>query len=319
MPEFVVWQWVVFSAIVAVLLLLDLLVFHRHDHAPTLRESVGWTVFWIGVAAAFNGLVWWWRGSEQAMAFLSGYVVEKALSMDNVFVFAVIFGFFRVPLMYQHRVLYWGILGAIFLRLAFVLAGVQLIRHFEWVLPLFGLLLIYTAFRLALHADSEVHPEKNPLLRLARRFLRVSRGDHQQHGHAFFAREGGRLCITPLLLVLIVVESSDVVFAVDSIPAIFGITTDPFIVFTSNIFAILGLRALYFVLAGVIEMFRYLHYGLSAVLGFIGLIMVGDWWFEEKLLPTWTKLLVIAVLLVVSVAASLAVGKKEKGEMMNDE
>ena len=238
----------------AVLLALDLLVFHRHDRVPSLRESAGWTVFWCSLAAAFNGLVWWGLGREAGMAFLTGYVIEWSLSMDNVFVFAVIFRFFQVPVQYQYRVLFWGILGAIVLRLAFVLAGTQLIRHFDWVLPLFGLLLIYTARRLAWQAGGEVHPEKSLVLRAARRLLPVSRGDHHQHGNAFFVREDGRLCITPLFLVLLVVESTDVLFAVDSVPAIFGITLDPFIVFTSNIFAILGLRALYFLLAGAISL-----------------------------------------------------------------
>jgi tellurite resistance protein TerC len=315
LPEAIVWQWAIFAAVVGSLLLLDLLVFHRHDHIPSLRESTGWTIFWIGTAIAFNGLVLWWRGGEQALAFLTGYVVEKALSMDNVFVFAVIFRFFGIPLQYQYRVLYWGILGAIVLRLAFVMAGVQLIHYFDWVLPAFGVLLIYAAFRLALHADSEVHPDKNPLLRLARRFFRVSQGHHQQHGHAFFAREGGRLCVTPMFLVLLVVESSDVMFAVDSIPAVFAISKDPFIVFTSNIFAILGLRALYFLLAGVIERFRHLHYGLSAVLAFVGLSMIADYFFaspEGHLVPTWAKLAVIAALLAISILASLA-AKREEG------
>ena len=303
MPEAVVWQWAVFAALVGGLLTLDLAVFHRRDRAASLAESAGWTAFWIATAVAFNSLVWWWRGGEQALAYLTGYVVEKALSMDNVFVFAVIFGFFGVPLKYQYRVLYWGILGAIVLRLAFVLAGVELIQHFEWVLPAFGALLIYAAVRLAWQADQEVEPERNPLLRLARRFLRVSRGDHRQHGHAFLAREGGRLCITPMLLVLLVVESSDLMFAVDSIPAVFAITKDPFLVFTSNIFAILGLRALYFLLAGVIQRFRHLHYGLSAVLAFVGLNMTADYFWAEPdghLMPTWAKLLVIAALLAVS-------------------
>jgi tellurite resistance protein TerC len=309
----VVWQWIVFATVVVVLLALDLFVFHRHDHVPTLRESTGWTLFWIAVAMLFNGLVWWWHGTESALAFLTGYVVEKALSMDNVFVFAVIFRYFQVPLQYQYRVLYWGILGAIVMRLLFVLAGVELINHFDWVLPLFGVFLVYTAFRLALQSGSDVHPDQNPVLRLARRFLRVSPSGHEQHGHAFFTRQHGRICITPLFLVLLVVESSDVIFAVDSIPAVFGITTSPFLVFTSNIFAILGLRALYFLLAGVIEKFRYLHYGLSAVLAFVGLNMIADYWFAphgSHLAPIWAKLLVIAGLLAISILASLRRGNE---------
>jgi tellurite resistance protein TerC len=302
------WQWGVFAAVVLVLLTLDLLVFHRHDRAPTLRESAGWSVFWISIALGFNGLVWWWDGAEPALAFFSGYLMEKALSVDNIFVFAVIFRFFRVPMHYQYRVLFWGILGAIILRLIFVVAGVQLIHHFEWVLPLFGALLIYTAYGLAFHDNSEVHPDQNPVLRIARRFLRVTRAGYEEHGHAFFAREDGHFCITPLFLVLLVIESSDVVFAVDSIPAVFGITTNPFIVFTSNIFAILGLRALFFLLAGVIDMFRYLHYGLSAVLAFIGLNMIADYWLGEPnthLVPTGVKLATIAVLIAISIVASL--------------
>ena len=257
-------------------------------------------------------------GREAALAFLTGYVVEWSLSMDNVFVFAVIFRFFQVPPQYQYRVLFWGILGAIVLRLGFVLAGVQLIRHFDWVLPLFGLLLVYTAAKLAVHAESEVQPEKNVVLRFARRWLPVSRGGHREHGHAFFVRQAGRFCITPLFLVLLVVESSDIVFAVDSVPAVLGITTDPFVVFTSNVFAILGLRALYFLLAGAIETFRYLHYGLAAVLGFVGLSMIADYFFVPQpgghLIPTWAKLLVIAAALGVSIAASIASNRGKRTE-----
>jgi tellurite resistance protein TerC len=308
LAETMLWQWIAFAVVVAVLLSLDLLVFHRHDHAPTLRESAGWSAFWISIALGFNGLVWWWDGGESAVAFLGGYMMEKALSIDNIFVFAVIFRFFHVPMRFQYRVLFWGILGAIFLRLIFIVAGVQLIHYFEWILPLFGVLLVYTAFRLAVHADSEVRPDQNPVLRLARRFFRVTQAGSEQHGHAFFIRENGRVWITPLFLVLLVIESSDVVFAVDSIPAVFGITTNPFIVFTSNIFAILGLRALFFLLAGVIEMFRYLHYGLSAVLAFIGLNMIADYWLsqpDEHLVPTWGKLVVIAALVGISILASV--------------
>ena len=291
----------------AVLLTLDLLVFHRHDRVPSLRESAGWTVFWCGLAAAFNGLVWWGLGREAGTDFLTGYVIEWSLSMDNVFVFAVIFRFFQIPSQYQYRVLFWGILGAIVLRLVFVLAGTQLIHHFDWVLPLFGLLLIYTALRLAWQAGSDVQPDKSLVLRVVRRLLPVSRGSHAQYGHAFLVREDGQLCITPLLLVLLVMESTDVLFAVDSVPAVFGITLDPFIVFTSNIFAVLGLRALYFLLAGVMQIFSYLHYGLAAVLAFVGANMVADYFLSrpgEHLIATWAKLLVIAGLLGISIVAS---------------
>jgi tellurite resistance protein TerC len=306
--EVVAWHWVGFGVLVTVLLALDLLVFHRHDRVPSLRESAGWTVFWCGLAAAFNGLVWWGLGREAGMAFLTGYVIEWSLSMDNVFVFAVVFRFFQIPAQYQYRVLFWGILGAIVLRLAFVLAGTQLIHHFDWVLPLFGLLLIYTAIRLAWQAGSQVHPEKSLVLRAARRLLPVSRGSHAQHGHAFLVHEDGQLCLTPLLLVLLVMESTDLLFAVDSVPAVFGITLDPFIVFTSNIFAVLGLRALYFLLAGIMQMFSYLHYGLAAVLAFVGANMIADYFLPHEgphLIATWAKLLVIAGLLGIAIAASV--------------
>ncbi len=307
MFETVVWQWLAFAAVVFVLLALDLVVFHRHSHSPTLIESAGWTAFWCGVALAFNGLVWWWRGSEAGIQFLTGYLMEKSLSMDNIFVFAVVFGVFRVPLQYQYRVLFWGILGAIVMRLTFVLAGTSLIHAFDWVLSVFGFFLIYTAVKLVRRQDNEVDPEKNPLLRLARRYLPVTREDH---GQKFLAREAGQWCITPLFLVLLVIESTDVVFAVDSVPAVFGITQDPFIVFTSNIFAILGLRALYFLLAGVIDTFRYLPYGLAGVLGFVGAKMVAEYWIAppgEHLVSPTVSLAIIALVLSSSVVASLVI------------
>jgi tellurite resistance protein TerC len=304
--DLALWHWIAFGAFVTVMLALDLLVFHRHDREPSLRESIGWTVFWCSLAVAFNVLVWFWMGREAGVSFLTGYVIEWSLSMDNVFVFAVIFRFFRVPMLYQYRVLFWGILGAIVLRLIFVLAGTQLIHLFDWILPLFGLLLIYTAVKLTVQSEGEVHPDKSLVLRLARWLLPVSKGHHDEHGHAFFVREKGRLCLTPLFLVLLVVESTDVLFAVDSVPAIFGITLDPFIVFTSNIFAILG---------GMIEIFRYLHYGLAGVLAFVGGNMVAEYFVSHDqhthLVPTWAKLVVIAVLLGLSIVASIVANRRE--------
>ena len=320
------WHWVAFGVLVVFLLALDLLIFHRKVHTPTLSESALWSVFWISLALIFNGFVWCLgmlqNGTQEAgMAFLTGFLVEKSLSVDNLFVFAVIFRFFAVPLKHQYRVLFWGVLGAIVLRLIFILAGIALIQEFDWLLPVFGLFLVYTAIKLATHASGEVHPEKNVILRTARRFLRVTREDH---GQRFFARENGLLCITPMLLVLLVVESTDVLFAVDSVPAIIGITKDPFIVFTSNIFAILGLRALYFLLAGVMDRFAYLHYGLSAVLGFIGVKMIAEYaaheWYGfhgKHLVPVWVSLSVIAGLLMVSMLASVtitSVGKSREGK-----
>jgi tellurite resistance protein TerC len=322
------WQWTVFAGLVAVLLALDLLVFHRHDHKPKLREAVGWTVFWIGMGLAFNAVVWWWDGPHAGATFLAAFLVEKSLSMDNIFVFVVIFRFFNVPMMYQYRVLFWGILGAIVMRLAFILAGVELIHRFAWVGPAFGAFLLYTAYKLARHGDAEVHPEQNVLLRIARRFLPVSHGDHLHHGRSFFVRERGLLCITPMFLVLLVIESTDVVFAVDSVPAVIGIIpkTEPFtsspwlitfIAFSSNVFAILGLRALYFLLAGMVDLFRYLHYGLAAVLAFVGLKMLAEPWLEKQgaaPLSPWTSLAVIAALLGASILASIAVKRKENGK-----
>ncbi len=279
--EVELWHWSAFGGLVVFLLLLDLFVFHRRAHTPSLVESTVFTIFWIALGVGFNVLVWWWQGRHAGLLFLTGFLVEKSLSVDNLFVFAVIFRFFRVPLMYQYRVLFWGILGAIVMRLVFILAGISLIEQFEIVIPIFGGFLLYTAYKLARHTGGEVHPENNLLLRFGRRFLRVSRADHHQYGQRFFVREEGRWCITPLLLVLLVVESTDILFAVDSVPAIIGITKDRFIAFSSNVFAILGLRALYFLLAGVMELFCYLHYGLSAVLAFIGLKMISEYGAEQ--------------------------------------
>jgi len=309
------YHWLAFGGLVVVLLTLDLFVFHRHDHTPSLAESAWWTVFWIGVALAFNAVVWWWGGLEAGVTFLSAYLIEKSLSMDNIFVFVVIFRFFSIPLMYQYRVLFWGILGAIVMRLAFILAGVGLIHMFDWVIPLFGLLLLYTAYKLARHAGAEVHPEKNFVLRTARRWFPVTPGDHREYGHHFFVRRAGKLCVTPMFLVLLVVESTDVVFAVDSVPAVIGIVprdfspaATMFIAFTSNVFAILGLRALYFLLAGMVDLFLYLHYGLAAVLGFVGVKMMATLWVEHELSP-WVSLGIICSLLGVSMVASVVASR----------
>lgn len=325
--QIALWHWLAFGGLVAVLLALDLFVFHRHSHAPSIWESTGWTVFWIALAFAFNGLIWWWLGSSAAILFLTGYVVEKSLSVDNIFVFLVIFRFFQVPLQHQYRVLFWGVLGAVFMRLAFILAGTELLHRFEWMVCVFGAFLIYTAIKLALHASSDVDPEHNLLLRVARRWLPVSKGNIWEHEDHFVVRQEGRLHLTPLLLVLLVIESTDVLFAVDSVPAIIAITRDPFLVFTSNIFAILGLRALYFVVAGAMDMFAYLHYGLSAVLGFVGLKMIGEYVVKLQaanpkagdLVPPWASLLVIVLILAVSILASMVTKRREEAKAAPDE
>ncbi|MBN1911014.1 MAG: TerC/Alx family metal homeostasis membrane protein [Pirellulales bacterium] len=325
MPEIHLWYWFGFAGLVVTLLTLDLFVFHRHDHAPSLKESAWWTIFWIGIALIFNAGVWIWAKHEAGSTFLSCYLVEKALSMDNIFVFVVIFRFFRVPMMYQYRVLFWGILGAVVMRLIFILAGVELIQRFNWMNPIFGAFLIYTCYKLATHGGGEVHPENNVVLKTARRIFRITRGDHHEHGHAFFAREDGLLSITPLFLVLLVIESTDVIFAVDSVPVViaivpisFGREWMAFLAFTSNVFAILGLRALYFLLAGMVDMFKYLHYGLAAVLGFVGLKMIGQYVVilrhgeKSHFIPTWVSLTVIAGLLAISMLASVLFARHEE-------
>jgi tellurite resistance protein TerC len=307
------WHWLAFGVLVIVLLTLDLVVFHRNAHEPTLRESAIWTMVWCSLALAFNCLIWVWRGQEMAVKFLTGYLVEWSLSMDNVFVFAVVFSFFGVPLKYQYRVLFWGILGAVVMRLTFILAGTALLTRFDWMLWIFGAFLIYTGAKLALHSDSKPDPERNIFMRAARRLFNVAK---ENHGDQFFVVEDGKRCVTPLFLVLLVIESTDVLFAVDSVPAIFGITTDAFTVFTSNIFAILGLRALYFLLAGAIDLFRYLNYGLAGVLVFVGVKMVADYWTGHHLVtPVWS-LVIILSLLGVSIVASIVAKRRETAAEM---
>lgn len=314
-------HWLAFAALVTVLLVLDLKVFHKQSHEPTLTESAFWTAFWSILALSFNGLLWWWLGSQAAIEFLTGYLVEWSLSMDNVFVFAVVFNYFRVPLKYQYRVLFWGILGAVVMRLTFVLIGTELISRFHGILWLFGLFLVYTGLKLAF-GNEEMHPEDNFLLKILRRIIPVTT---ESAGDRFFIREKGRLMATPLFLVLMVVESTDVLFAVDSVPAIFGVVDQDahyfrFVVFTSNVFAILGLRALYFLLAGVMDLFRFLNYGLSAVLVFVGAKMIAEAvkhneWLADRLgwdahggghlVQPWLSLLVVVGLIGTSIVASL--------------
>jgi len=328
-------HWGAFAIFVAVMLVLDLTVFHKKSHEPTLRESAFWTVFWSSLALGFNALVWWWLGDRAAIEFLTGYLVEWSLSMDNVFVFAVVFAYFGVPLKYQYRVLFWGILGAVIMRLSFVLLGAELVERFNWILWLFGAFLVYTGFKLAF-AEENHDPGEGFLVRLFRRFIPVSQ---QSAGDRFFVRENGRLMATPLFLVLLVVESTDVLFAVDSVPAIFGVVDQDahyfeFVVFTSNVFAILGLRALYFLLAGVMDLFRFLNYGLSAVLVFVGCKMIaeaarhnawlagiGGWDAHAKghLVPPWLSLVIIVGLIGSSVAASLAFPERKQAGELADE
>jgi len=304
-----IWAWIGFHAVIFLVLALDLGLFHRHSHKVSLREAGLWTLVWITLSLAFNGLIWWWRGPEDGLNFLTGYLVEYSLSVDNIFVFVLLFSYFRVPPQYQHRILFWGILGALIMRGTMILLGAALVERFEWILYLFGLFLLVTGIRLIFQDDEpEVDPQRNLLVRLARRVLPITT---EMRGDRFFVHEQGHFKATPLLLVLLIVESTDLLFAVDSIPAIFGITHDPFIVYTSNICAILGLRSLYFLLAGVMESFYYLRFGLAIILSFIGIKMLTPLitgWFlggHGLHIPTTVSLLVIVVTLLVSVIASI--------------
>jgi tellurite resistance protein TerC len=291
--------WAAFIACVLVFLALDLGVFHRHSHVVKFKEALAWTLVWAVLALLFTAALGPWRGRQEAVEFLTGYVIELSLSMDNVFVIALIFAYFRVPREHQHRVLFWGILGALVMRGLMIGAGTALVRQFHWVLYLFGAFLIYTGIKMLLVRDEGVHPEKNPVIRLVRKFWPVS---EELHGEKFTVRINGRKALTPLALTLVMVETADLVFALDSIPAIFAVTTKPFIVFTSNVFAILGLRSLYFVLAGAISYFRYLKYGLSIVLVFIGAKMLVDKWVE---VPTAWALAAVAVIILGAILLSV--------------
>jgi tellurite resistance protein TerC len=324
-PSVSLWCWLGFGVLMVVLIATDLLALHGRQRDPSVVESAVTAAVWCLLAMAFNGVIWWWRGGTAGIQFCTGYLLEWSLSVDNVFVFAVIFRYFQVPKVHQYRILYWGILGAIAMRLAFILAGSALIARFQFILPLFGLFLIYTAYHLARHSSNRVDPQRNLVFRFARRWLplaeelepEAAKGapSAMNYGGSFLVRQAGRLRVTPPLLVLLVVESTDLLFAVDSVPAIFGITRVPFIIFTSNVFAILGLRALYFLLADFMDMFRYLHYGLAAVLAFVGLKMIGENWLVHapgtELVPTWASLAVMAVLLGAAVAASILAAKKD--------
>jgi tellurite resistance protein TerC len=295
--------WVLFNLFVLAMLGLDLVVLHRPARTVTFREALAWSALWIALAAGFAVIVYLWRGHTASLEFVTGYVLELSLSVDNLFVFLLIFRYFRVPTNAQHKVLFWGILGALVMRGIFILAGVGLIRRFNWILYVFGALLIYSGAKLFVQKDAEIHPEKNHLLRLFRRWIPVT---ENYEGEKFFVRRPS-LYATPLLVVVLVIETSDVLFAVDSIPAVLAITLNAFIVFTSNVFAILGLRSMYFALAGMMEMFEYLHYGLSLVLIFVGTKMLLAHYYQ---IPTAWALAAVAGILLVSVAASSLRPKK---------
>jgi tellurite resistance protein TerC len=294
-----IWFWVAFNGFVLLMLALDLGVFHRKAHEVRLREAAVWSAVWVGVALLFNGAIWLLAGRQPALEFLTGYLVEKSLAVDNIFVIALIFSYFAVPRIYQHRVLFWGILGALVMRGAFIAAGAYALERWHWIIYLFGGILLLTGVKLALRRDEGFDPAHNPVLRLVRRLVPVSAG---YHGQRFFTRENGRRMATPLLMALVMVEVTDLVFAIDSIPAIFAVTRDPFLVYTSNVMAILGLRSMYFLLAGIVHRFVYLKMGLSLVLVFVGAKML---LVDVVKVPVLVSLAVIATLIGGSVALSL--------------
>jgi len=294
--------WVVFLAIVFAMLAVDLLVFNRKAHAVSIKEALVWSLVWISLALAFGGFVYLKFGQSRGLEYVTGWLIEKALSVDNIFVFIVLFSYFQVPEALRHRVLFWGILGALILRAIFIFAGTALIVRFSWVMYIFGGFLVLTGIKLLFKQDEDVNPETNPILRVFRRFVRMT---SNFRGSRFFVRENGRTYATPLFLVLVMVEFTDLLFAVDSIPAVFAVSTDPFIVFTSNIFAILGLRSLFFLVSGLVTKFVYLKLGLSAVLVFIGCKMVLN---DVVEISVHVSLTVISLLLGGAVLASWLTG-----------
>ena len=300
-----IWFWVFFNAGVLALLALDLLVFHRRARAIKFREALILSLFWIVLAAAFAVLVFYRAGSQKALEFTTGYLIEEALSADNLFVFLVIFRFFKVEDELQHKVLFWGIIGALVTRGIFIVVGVSLLRRFEWIIYLFGAFLIYTGIRLFREDEQDIHPESNPVLKFVRRFLRVT--ENYENGK-FVTRRGVELWVTPLFFVLLAVETTDVLFATDSIPAVLAVSHDPFIVYTSNVFAVLGLRSIYFALAGMMGVFHYLNEGLAVILAFIGAKMVISHYVT---IPTGWALGVVAGILIISVIASLVFPQKQ--------
>ena len=301
--------WILFNAFVLLMLALDLGVFHRKNHEVSVKEALTWTFIWITLALVFNAIIYYWKGQQQALEFFTGYLVEKALSIDNIFVFIMIFTYFQVPSKYQHKVLFWGILGALVMRVIFIFAGVALIQKFHLTIYFFGALLIYTGYKMFYHNNAKIEPDKNPVIRFFKRFIPVT---SQMHDDKFFVKLEGKRFATPLFLVLVLIETTDVIFAVDSIPAILAITQDQFIVYTSNVFAILGLRSLYFALAGIVHRFWLLSYGLAVVLIFVGLKMM---LIDLYKIPIEWSLVFIATIITASVLLSFKIPQKNKSNV----
>ena len=296
--------WIFFNAFVLIMLALDLGVFHRKSHEVSVKEALTWTFVWIFLALVFNTLIYFWRGQQQALEFFTGYLVEKALSVDNIFVFIMIFTYFHIPSKYQHKVLFWGIIGALIMRVIFIFAGVALLEKFHFTIYIFGSLLFFTGIKMYNHSNSKIAPDKSPVVKFFKKFVPVTQTLHEAK---FFTKIEGRRFATPLFLVLILIETTDLIFAVDSIPAILAITQDQFIVYTSNVFAILGLRSLYFALAGIIHRFWLLSYGLAVVLVFVGIKMILIDFFK---IPIEWSLLFIATIISTSIFLSLRFKQK---------
>ncbi len=300
--------WVGFNVFVLGMLALDLGVFHRKSHTVTVREALIWTGVWVTLSLFFNLFIYYYFGEELAVEFFTGYLIEKSLSVDNIFVMIMIFSYFQVPQEYQHKVLFWGILGALVMRIIFILSGIELIHRFHWLIYFFGGFLIFTGIRMITSGDVKIEPEKNPVVKLARKIFSVT---PTFEGDKFFTKRNGKTWATPLFLVVILIEATDLIFAVDSIPAILAISEDPFIVYTSNVFAILGLRSLYFALSGIEKYFHYLKFGLSAILVFVGLKMCIVDFYK---IPVTISLIVIVFLLAIAMIASVLFPKKEETE-----
>ncbi|MES2566137.1 MAG: TerC family protein [Bacteroidota bacterium] len=292
--------WIGFNGFVLLMLALDLGVFNRKAHLITIKEAMIWSGVWITLAVCFNVLIYYWQGEAKALEFFTGYVIEKSLSVDNIFVFVLIFSYFKTPAIHQHKILFWGILGALIMRAVFIFAGAAVLEEFHWTVYIFGAILLYTGFRMFTQKDKIIDPEKNTIIKFFKRFMPPVRND--SHAGRFFVKENGKRFATPLFLVLIVVETTDLIFAIDSIPAILSITHDEFIVYTSNVFAILGLRSLYFALARMIDKFRYLSKGLALILVFTGIKMLI---VDLYKIPIFLALLVIVVILFLSTMISL--------------
>ncbi len=298
--------WIIFNAFVLLMLALDLGVFHRKTHTVSLKEALTWTFVWVVLALVFNAILYFWKGQQKALEFFTGYLVEKALSVDNIFVFIMIFTYFRIPSQYQHKVLFWGILGALVMRVIFIFAGVALIEKFHFTIYFFGALLIYTGYKMFNQNHAKIDPEKNPVIRFFKKFMPVT---NELQGDKFFVKLDGKRFATPLFLVLILIETTDLIFAVDSIPAILAITQDQFIVYTSNVFAILGLRSLYFALAGIVHRFWLLSYGLAVVLVFVGIKMILIDFYK---IPIEWSLMFIATIITGSILLSFKIKRPEE-------